>query len=106
MFFVFVLSFGCKYDKLDKLDVCDTNDVKYSTVIGPIIQANCATPGCHAGPSYTGDFSTYAGVKVRVDNGTFKSRVIDVHAMPPVNKLSDCDYKRLKAWYDAGALDN
>ena len=104
--FIFALSFGCKYDKLDNLGACDLSDVKYSTAIGPLINSSCAVSGCHVANSYTGDFSIYAGVKVRVDDGTFKSRVIDVHAMPPVNKLSDCDYKKLKAWFDAGALNN
>src|ERR1051325_3693925 len=93
----FLSPFGCKYDKLDD---CVPSDIKFSTAVNPIIQSSCAGPGCHDGTVYTGDYRTYAGLKANVDNGTFKARVIDVHAMPPVNKLSECQYKILKAWYD------
>ncbi|HET6989686.1 MAG TPA: hypothetical protein VFJ43_00105 [Bacteroidia bacterium] len=105
MIFIFILTFSCKYDKED-LIVCDASDVRFSTVINPIIQSNCAIPGCHDGSIYAGDYRTYLGLKVRVDDGTFRARVVTIHAMPPVNKLSDCDYKRLQLWLDAGAQDN
>jgi|ERR1041385_1592114 hypothetical protein len=101
----FILAFGCKWDN-EGLTVCDTSDIKFSTAINPIIQANCAVGGCHDGTVYTADFRTYQGVWDRVNDGTFRARVITIHAMPPVNKLSDCDYKKLQMWVDAGALNN
>lgn len=89
------------------LTECDS--VTFSDSIQPIILANCATSGCHDIGSLNGDFTTYAGVKVKVDNGSFQTRVIDGGGptpMPPTGLLPGPEINKLKCWLAAGAPNN
>lgn len=90
----------------------------YQTAIKPIMVTYCygqGTQTCHVSPSSegaNGDFSTYAGLKAKVDNGTIQSRVINSGGgMPPSystgpTALSVDDLEKLKTWVNNGALDN
>ncbi|MEW6467507.1 MAG: hypothetical protein AB1458_01205 [Bacteroidota bacterium] len=98
--FVAVLALAaCRDNKVD----CDT--VTYSGTIVPIIANNCMNPGCHGSGSANGDYTTYAGVKAKVDNGSFQHRVIDKKDMPP-GGLGKDDMNKIKCWLDAGAPNN
>jgi hypothetical protein len=86
---------------------CDS--VKFGATIKPIIDANCATPGCHvAGGSGPGDFTSFADLSLKVQNGSFKSRVIDGTPgfMPAIGRLPDADIEKIKCWLNAGAPNN
>lgn len=86
---------------------CDNSDITFSGRIQPLISLNCASsPACHGSGSGQGDFTTYAGVKAKVDNGTFENRVLIQKTMPPAGALSDCDLTALRGWLDAGAPNN
>lgn len=88
-------------------DDCDTTQYSFSGTIKPIIDQNCATTtACHAGGSPYGDFTTYAGVKSRVDNQQIQKRAIVQKDMPPAAPLPDCELLLIKNWIDAGALNN
>ncbi|HEX2618409.1 MAG TPA: hypothetical protein VHL57_12760, partial [Flavobacteriales bacterium] len=80
-------SSGCYYDNEAELypsTFCDTTNVTYALRVLPIIQSNCATPGCHVpGGTGVGDFTTYAGLRAKVDNGAFEANVFETRAMPP-----------------------
>lgn len=109
--------FGCTSTTLDEFNKpigggpCDSTYV-FNGKISRIIVQNCAgiqhSTGCHTGGVSQGDFTTYAGIKDKVDNGSFLARVIEDKDMPPgyspgPDKLSDCDLKVLKNWINDGA---
>jgi mono/diheme cytochrome c family protein len=89
---------------------CDTSNVTYSTSVKSIISNKCQ--GCHSSPSPAGgyDFSTYAGVKARVNDGKLWGAVNHVpgySAMPKNGtKLTTCELAKIKKWIDAGAPNN
>ncbi|MEQ8907855.1 MAG: hypothetical protein RIC95_01570 [Vicingaceae bacterium] len=84
--------------------------ISFQADVQPIIQANCATSGCHNAVTVAGggNFTTYAGIKAKVDNGSFENRVIVRQDMPPSNKtpLSNSEIDLLKDWLEAGAPNN
>lgn len=112
-----VLSFeGCYYDTEDTLypptGGCDTTNVTYNAKIKPIVDASCATAGCHnaAAASAGYDLSTYSGVKASVDDGSFYGSINydpNFSKMPKNgNQLDQCSISKIKIWIDAGALNN
>lgn len=106
-------SSGCYYDVESDLypsTFCDSSVTTYSAAIMPIIQSNCATPGCHvAGGTGTGDFTTYDGVRSQVVSARLIPSVQqDAGAipMPPAGKLSNCDIGKIVRWVNNGAQNN
>jgi len=76
--------------------------LKYDGLIKQIIDNNCTT--CHfAGGPGNGDFTSYAGIKAKVDAGTFRQRVIVKRDMPIGTNLSPCDLNALHDWINANA---
>lgn len=101
---------GCNYENEEDLypmNFCDTTNVGYSSTVLPIIQANCAIPGCHvSGGTGTGNFTTYAGLKGQVTNGRLIPSIeqaSNAAAMPPSGKLSDCEIAKIVIWVQQGA---
>jgi hypothetical protein len=88
--------------------LCDSLNVKYSTVIQPMMVSNCATIGCHDGfgGSGPGDLNTYATLQAMYINGTLNNRVIVLKDMPSTGPLPDSLIQRLQCWMDAGAPNN
>lgn len=107
---VVLLASGCYYDVEAELypgSFCDTTAVTFSANVRPIIQSNCAVPGCHvSGGSGPGDFTTYSGLAGKVQDGSFADRVFVQRNMPPSGALGSCDQNILKNWVDAGHPDN
>lgn len=89
---------------------CDGVVVKYSTDIEPLIKnSGCSSSSsCHFIGSPPGDFTSYEGIKEKVDNGTFRKRVIEGNPsfMPPAGPLPDSSIKLLDCWMKAGAPNN
>jgi hypothetical protein len=94
-----------------ELVVKDTNmcdSVTFTNDIKPIFDGKCVS--CHVTGTGSGapwDFTTYAGIKPRVDDGTIRSRVLILHDMPqggPVLPQSELDL--ITCWLDAGAPNN
>jgi len=83
---------------------CDS--VTYATHIQPIIMNQCATAGCHDAGSPNGDYTTYAGVKQKVDNHTFRDRVVTQGDMPPTAPLPPHQVELIKCWLGKGAPNN
>jgi mono/diheme cytochrome c family protein len=73
----------------------------YKNSIKNIIDDNCA--GCHRSGSPKGDFTNYAGVREKIDNGSFKELVIEKKTMPPREPLSSADFNKVKQWLESGA---
>jgi hypothetical protein len=88
--------------------IVDSVTITWDNTVHSIISNSCATAGCHVPDSAGGngfDFTTYALVKAKIDNGVFQHRVFIVRDMPPpeTTVLSPCDLKKLKTWVDNGA---
>lgn len=84
---------------------CDT--ISYSKHVKPIIANGCSTQGCHDNGSLNGDYTTYAGLLIKVNNGSFKSRVFNKNnPMPASGLLPKEQLDVLQCWLDKGALDN
>jgi hypothetical protein len=106
LYAITVLISSCTYKKAE-LNLCD--GVKYSVNIVPLVQTHCALAGCHNGDSMSvGDFNNYTDIKMRVDNGQFKIKVIDTQSMPPPSRpsLTSNEFNLLKCWFEAGAPEN
>lgn len=105
----FGLAFSCKKkdkkDDLNNLD-CSTISSGYASNIKPIIDGNCLSSGCHNAGSANGDFTTYAGLKAKVDNGSIDNRVIQQKNMPLNNPLATDELKKIKCWLNSGAPNN
>lgn len=86
-------------------NACDS--IRYTNGIKAIIDANCATSGCHDNTTKQNgfDFSLYATVQSQVSNGRIMARAIDANPtpMPPSGKLSQSKLDSLKCWIEKGA---
>ena len=96
----------CKKKNEYKNLECSSLDASYANVIRPIIDANCTSSGCHNTGSSNGNYTTYEGLLVRVNNGTLSKRVLYTKDMPKNATLSLDDRKKIKCWIDAGAPKN
>lgn len=105
--FLILFLIHCSYKEEQDLikpgaEKCDTSAVKFSTKIQPLLQRHCNN--CHkAGGTGNGDFSTYGGVKAKVDNGSFRNRTLVEEDMPPNGSLNACELQQLQRWLDQGA---
>lgn len=99
---------ACKKDKDDTTpsNEVDCSTVTYSATIKPIINSKCAISGCHVSGFVNGDFTAYAGIKAKFDNGSLKKEVITDKTMPQGSSLSETQYKQFECWVNAGAPDN
>ncbi|MEO8148752.1 MAG: hypothetical protein ABI723_14000 [Bacteroidia bacterium] len=117
---LFIFS-GCLYDKGDLPEPAlpaDTTTVSYSKDIVPIMITYCLGVGnqhCHVTNSNqgsVGDFSTYPGLKEKIDSGKFALRVFNSNGgMPPPytngpKVIAPGDLQKLHKWVDMGAPDN
>lgn len=94
--------------KISTLANCDTvTNITYNGIIDSIINLKCVNGTCHApGGTGNGDFTTYAGLKIKVDDGSFRNRVLVTKDMPSTSSgiiMSECDLKRLEIWLNKGA---
>lgn len=101
----------------DSTSVIDST-VSYSMDIKPIIITYCFGMGaqqCHVtntNQGSNGDFTTYAGLKAKVDNGAIATRVFNpLGGMPPSYSTSPqiitpVELKKFKDWVALGAPDN
>jgi hypothetical protein len=89
---------------------CDSTDVRYSTTVRTIIDANCRT--CHSGTSPVGhhDLTQFAVLRARALDGTLVAAITHTgpRPMPPTlsAKLNDCDIAKIRKWVVAGAPQN
>lgn len=87
---------------------CNTANTTFSSFVQPLIQSRCQ--GCHSGSSPQGGLSlaSYTDIKTVADNGKLYTVVTRSSNWMPKGgqKLDDCTTSKLKAWIDAGALNN
>jgi hypothetical protein len=84
----------------------------YTNILVPHCSgSSCHNPGSQKGVSFSSQSNAYSAVKSRVTagNGANSSfyRTVNSGSMPPGGpKLSATDLAKIKAWIDAGALNN
>lgn len=93
---------------MEPVYTCGTVDATWTSGVAPIIASHCAISGCHESGASMGDYTTYQGVKAKVDNGTFSLRVFQLQVMPPITQpdLTPEEYMQLKCWVENGAPQN
>ena len=104
----------CEYENIEDnylpppTSPCDSASVSYMSDIRPIIFQSCAISGCHASGGPQAELTTYEQVKFYVDNGLFKSWVIDQvpYAMPIGTPLTPEELQKIGTWLDEGACKN
>lgn len=94
-----------KNDDLNNVD-CSTINAGYNANVKPILSGNCLSSGCHNSGSANGDFTTYAGLKAKADNGSLNNRVVEQRNMPPSGALSTDNLKSIKCWINSGSPNN
>jgi len=106
--FILLLLSACATDSAPPAMNCENERVTYSGTIGPLIVTHCYGYGCHNQGATIGDFTTYQGLKAKIDNGSFRLRVLDLKVMPPYGHtpLSDLELFRIRCWLEAGAPEN
>ncbi len=72
----------------------------YTASVKKVLDDNCNR--CHKGGK-KGDFTNYAGVKEKIDEGSFNKHVFVKKDMPPKEPLTTADFDLLKNWVEAGA---
>jgi hypothetical protein len=111
---VFTLS-SCYRDNEEELypvtGTCDTNGVTYANTVAPLLQSNgCIS--CHSGAAPSGNISlqTYTAVKAVASNGKLYGAVNHSPGFSPMPKggakMSTCNILKIKAWIDAGSINN
>jgi hypothetical protein len=108
LLFILLFFLGCKKNKnvdLNNID-CSKVNSSYAGNIRSIIDGNCMNSGCHNSGSANGDFSTYAGLKAKADNGTLDARVIQQKNMPVSGSLTTDELKKIKCWINSGSPNN
>lgn len=103
---------GCYYDKEELLYPgsnnpvdCSTVEAKFSANVQPLINAKCATSGCHDATASGGlifqNYSQISGAKDRVN-----ARAVVEKSMPPTGPLQPAELNIIKCWIESGAPNN
>lgn len=106
---------GCYRDNEAELypvnGACDTKAVTYLATVAPLLQGNGCL-GCHSSASPAGNLSLegYANVKAAAVSGKLYGTISHTAGFSPMpkggNKMSACNISKIKAWIDAGTLNN
>jgi hypothetical protein len=90
---------------------CNTANVTFQATVTSILQNNGCT-GCHSGSAPSGNISLqgYANVRVQAANGKLFGAINHSPGFSPMpkggNKINSCEISKIKAWIDAGMLNN
>ncbi len=110
---------SCYYDKESVLyptttTTCDTTTAKFAVFVSPLMTNSCATASCHSQARQAGgiNLSSYTAIKayITADKDTYLGSIDQTggySGMPKGGgKLVACDITKLKAWINAGMLNN
>ena len=110
--FVFaVIIFACAKEEAVTTTDCSGVAATYTANVKAILDANCATSGCHSASSKQDgiDLSTYAAAKSVAGQAKFLGSIQQLSgydAMPKGGKLSTDQIKTLTCWVQNGILEN
>lgn len=91
---------------------CNLTDVRFSTVIQPLITTRCQ--GCHSGAAPSGGFrlTNYAEIKAKVTDQRLLGAINHAPGFKPMPypaggaKMPQCQIDQVRIWIDGGALNN
>lgn len=90
---------------------CDTSAVTYNNTVAPLLQSTgCVS--CHSGGAASGNIvlDSYASVKAVALSGKLYGTISHSAGFSPMpqggNKMSSCNINKIKAWIDAGSVNN
>jgi len=107
---VIIAAISCTYNDKNEVippaDVCDTTPASFAADVQPLIQTNCAKPGCHANGSGAGGvvLETYEHISAKA--ARINQRALIEKTMPPAGPLSAAQINTIKCWIENGALNN
>jgi hypothetical protein len=103
-----IVFYTCKKESRLEETNCTNYTTSYQYDIVPIIKTYCQSYSCHHQGDTNGDFSNYAGVKEKADNGSLNHRVLIKKDMPrpDLRQIALSDLRKIKCWLEAGAPDN
>jgi hypothetical protein len=90
---------------------CDTNGVTYTNTVAPLLQSG-GCMSCHSGAAPSGNISLsgYQAVRQVALNGKLYGAINHSPGFSPMpqggNRMSSCNISKIKAWIDAGSLNN
>lgn len=98
---------ACYYDVEEELypgSNCGTPEQPtYTEHVKAVIDANCATSGCHVdGGTGPGNFTSYEAISGYLPD-VIEARVISSMDMPPSTPLTTCDFQLIETWINNGA---
>lgn len=91
---------SCSYNSFEEIAACET--ISFSEDISPIIQSNCAIPGCHAGVQ-SPDLRNFNNIQ---SNASKIKRLTKNRTMPLTGSLTQQQIDNIACWVDSGAPDN
>ena len=114
LMFVTILA-SCYRDNEEELypvtGTCETNGVTYTNTVAPLLQSNgCIS--CHSGAAPSGNISlqNYNAVRTVALNGKLFGAINHSPGFSPMpqggTKMSNCNILKIKAWIDAGSINN
>ena len=103
---IFVLM-ACKSENEEDVFAVDCEEtISLTTDVLPIIQADCAVPGCHVAGGQSPNFEVRANIINRADR--IRERTSN-GTMPPSSSgrsLTGSEIEAIRCWVAQGALDN
>jgi len=107
---------GCYVDNEEELypgggGDCDLTNISYSGTIVPLLQSNGCL-GCHSGGAPSGNISLegYTNVMTAARNGKLYGAINHSPGFSPMpkggSKMTACNISKIKAWIDAGSVNN
>ncbi|HFC00011.1 MAG TPA: hypothetical protein ENJ53_04320 [Phaeodactylibacter sp.] len=109
LFWLQITQTSCTNDHLPEPTpnpLCDSISITYDGLIKPIIDASCASTGCHVVGFPKGDYTTYAQMKSSLNDNGFKKQVIDTKNMPIGTTLTPEEFELLECWALNGYPEN
>ena len=107
--FILVLFYSCSSDNLEEyygIVDCSSEVISYADDIVPIIDTNCAIPGCHVSGTGLPDWTKYENVAANAQK--IKEYTFD-GVMPPSTSgksLTIEQVREISCWVNSGAPNN
>jgi len=104
-----IFSFACTYDNAEDLygiKDCPPGGGSFSDRVEPIVNTNCAIPGCHSSGGQQPTLETYQQISTNAER--IRTRTSNGTMPPPTSgiRLSQEDIDDIACWVNAGAPDN
>jgi hypothetical protein len=111
-----LIAFSCQKEKAVEITACTDVEVSFATEIAPLIQNNCAFPGCHGDATNSGfTMLNYTEISTQAQNPRLLQAIKHESAKPmprinpfqtPANMLPDSLILKMECWIANGTPNN